>query len=140
MVKTLVCCPFLMCLIKTHQYCLNFKSTSHEVIIRNCTVNSYDTVLVFSGSIRKLKDRTAQLFIRTRGWHLDEKHLVIDGKPISGAFMDFGLYMFHNTKPRMDKGSAPYFYLPKMEHRTEAALWNEVFKFSENYMKIPQGL
>ena len=92
-----------------------------------------------SGSVRKLKENPAQLFIRTRGWHLDEKHLVIDGKPISGAFMDFGLYLFHNTKPRMDRGSAPYFYLPKMEHRTEAALWNEVFKFAENYLKIPQG-
>jgi len=91
------------------------------------------------GSIRKLKENPAQLFIRTRGWHLDEKHLVIDGKPISGAFMDFGLYFFHNTKPRMDRGSAPYFYLPKMEHRTEAALWNEVFEFAEDYMKIPQG-
>lgn len=91
------------------------------------------------GSVRTLKDRTAQLFVRTRGWHLDERHLVIDGKPISGALMDFGLYFFHNAKPRMDKGSAPYYYLPKMEHNLEAALWNDVFKFSEDYIKIPQG-
>jgi len=91
------------------------------------------------GSVRKLKEKVAQLLIRTRGWHLDEKHLVIDGRPISGAFMDFGLYFFHNAQIRMAKNSAPYYYLPKMEHRTEAALWNEVFKYSEDYMKIPQG-
>ena len=91
------------------------------------------------GSVRKLKERTAQLLVRTRGWHLDEKHLVIDGKPISGALMDFGLYFFHNVKPRMEKGSAPYYYLPKMEHHLEAALWNDVFKFSEDYLKVPLG-
>lgn len=91
------------------------------------------------GSVRRLKDKTAQLLIRTRGWHLDEKHLVVDGKPISGAFMDFGLYFFHNVNVRMANNSAPYYYLPKMEHRSEATLWNDVFKFSEDYLKIPRG-
>lgn len=70
---------------------------------------------------------------------MDEKHLVIDDKPVSGALMDFGLYFFHNVQIRLAKQSAPYYYLPKMEHHLEARLWNEVFKFSEDYLKVAQG-
>lgn len=91
------------------------------------------------GSVRKLKEKIAQLLIRVRGWHLDEKHLIVDNKPVAGAFMDFGLYFFHNLQVRMAKNSAPYYYLPKMEHHLEARLWNEVFKYSEDYLKVPQG-
>ena len=86
-----------------------------------------------------MKDKIAQLFVRTRGWHLDEKHLRIDGQPTAGAFMDFGLYFYHNIKERLAKNSSTYFYLPKMEHHLECRLWNDVFKFSEEYLTIPQG-
>lgn len=89
--------------------------------------------------MRKLKEKIAQLLVRVRGWHLDEKHLVVDEKPISGALMDFGLYFFHNVQIRMAKNSGPYYYLPKMEHHLETRLWNEIFKFSEDYLKVPQG-
>jgi len=91
------------------------------------------------GSVRKLKDKTAQLFVRTRGWHLTEHHLCVDGTPIAGALVDFGLHFFHNIHHRLSTGSATYFYLPKMEHALECRLWNDVFKFAEEYLKVPQG-
>jgi len=91
------------------------------------------------GSLRLLKDKIATLFVRTRGWHLDEKHIQIDGKPTAGAFMDFGLYFYHNIKQRLENNSSTYFYLPKMEHRLECRLWNDIFKFAEEYMKVPEG-
>jgi len=91
------------------------------------------------GSIRKLKDKTAQLFVRTRGWHLDEKHILIDGKPVSGGILDFALYFFHNIQTRISNNSSTYYYLPKMEHHLECRLWNDIFQFSENYLSIPEG-
>lgn len=91
------------------------------------------------GSLRKLNDKIATLFVRTRGWHLDEKHLQIDGQPTAGAFMDFGLYFYHNIKERLTKNSSTYFYLPKMEHHLECRLWNDIFKFSEEYLGVPKG-
>src|SRR5882757_3293277 len=73
-----------------------------------------------SGKAYRLNDKTAVLFVRPRGWHLPEMHVLIDGKPMSGALFDFGLYFFHNAKELLARGSGPYFYLPKMESRYEA--------------------
>lgn len=86
-----------------------------------------------------LHDKTATLMVRPRGWHLDEKHILWDHKPIPGCLMDFGLYFFHNAAALMAKGTAPYFYLPKMESHLEARLWNEIFVFSQQFLGIPQG-
>nr|XP_058955250.1 malate synthase-like [Pocillopora verrucosa] len=91
------------------------------------------------GSERRLKDKTACLLVRTRGLHLDEKHILCDGEPMSGALVDFGLYFFHNVHIRLANGSAPYYYLPKMETHLETRLWNDVFKSAQDYMKVPQG-
>ena len=91
------------------------------------------------GSVRRLKDKTACLLVRTRGLHLDEKHILCDGEPMAGALVDFGLYFFHNVHVRLAHGSAPYYYLPKMETHQETRLWNDVFKAAQDYMKVPQG-
>lgn len=87
----------------------------------------------------KLKEKTAVLLVRPRGWHLDEAHIWVDGKPMSGSLFDFGLYFFHNAHELLKRGSGPYFYLPKIEHYLEARLWNEAFVFSQNYLTIPIG-
>ena len=91
------------------------------------------------GKRYKLNDKTAVLIPRPRGWHLDEKHLKIDGKPVSGAIFDFALYFFHNAKELLSRGSGPYFYLPKLESHLEARLWNEIFVFAQNDLGMPQG-
>src|SRR6185503_12857565 len=75
----------------------------------------------------RLNDKVAVLLPRPRGWHLDEKHLLIDGQPVAGAIFDFGLFFFHNAKALLARGSGPYFYLPKMESHLEARLWNDIF-------------
>ncbi|WP_255518154.1 malate synthase A [Fulvivirga sp. M361] len=92
-----------------------------------------------SGKEYTLNPETAVLFVRPRGWHLEEKHILVDGEPMSGSLVDFGLYFFHNAAKLLQKGSGPYFYLPKMECYEEARLWNDVFKFSQDYLGIPQG-
>jgi len=92
-----------------------------------------------SGKRYRLQDRTAVLIPRPRGWHLDEKHLQVDGKAVSGALFDFGLFLFHNAKELIARGSGPYFYLPKMESHLEARLWNDIFVFSQEELKIPRG-
>src|SRR5213595_2662911 len=74
-----------------------------------------------------------------RGWHLEEKHFVVDGEPISGSLFDFGLYFFHNAEELIKRGFGPYFYLPKMESHLEARLWNDVFNLSQDYIAIPRG-
>lgn len=79
------------------------------------------------------------LFVRPRGWHLVEKHASIDGEPVSGSLFDFGLYFFHNAKALIEKGSGPYFYLPKLQSHLEARLWNDIFVFAQNYLGIPRG-
>lgn len=91
------------------------------------------------GKEYKLADKTATLIVRPRGWHLDEKHLLIDGLPIPGGFMDFGLYFFHNIKEATQRGTGCYFYLPKTEHWQETALWNDIFDWSEQRLSIPHG-
>ncbi|MBI3299222.1 MAG: malate synthase A [Elusimicrobia bacterium] len=91
------------------------------------------------GKDYRLNERTAVLFCRPRGWHLEEKHVLVDGKPMSGSLFDFGLYLFHNAKELLARGTGPYFYLPKLEGRREAALWNDVFVHSQEALGIPRG-
>ncbi len=91
------------------------------------------------GKAYKVNETTAVLLVRPRGWHLVEKHVLVDGQPISGSFFDFGLYFFHNATALLDRGWGPWFYLPKMESHLEARLWNDVFVFAQNYRRIPQG-
>jgi malate synthase len=92
-----------------------------------------------NGKKYSLNDETATLVVRPRGWHLEEKHVLLNGKPISGGLFDFGLYFFHNAKQLIANGSGPYFYLPKMESHKEARLWNDVFVFAQDELGIPQG-
>jgi malate synthase len=86
-----------------------------------------------------LGEKIATLMVRPRGWHLDEKHFLVNGKPISGSLFDFGLFLFHNAKALMAKGTGPYFYLPKMESHLEARLWNDVFNLAQDELGIPRG-
>jgi malate synthase len=92
-----------------------------------------------AGKHYQLKEKTAVLFVRPRGWHLPEKHLEVDGKPMSGSLFDFGLFFFHNAKAQLERGTRPYFYLPKMESHHEAALWNDVFVFAQEKLGVPRG-
>jgi len=92
-----------------------------------------------SGKKYALNERTAVLLVRPRGWHLDEKHVLVDGQPMSGSLFDFGLYFFHNAKALLDSGTGPYFYLPKMESHLEARLWNDAFVFAQKQLGIPNG-
>lgn len=87
----------------------------------------------------RLVERPATLLVRPRGWHLDEKHLTVDGTPIAGALMDFGLFLFHNAHRLLSHGSAPYLYLPKLEHHLEARLWNDVFVAAQTALDVPLG-
>jgi len=91
------------------------------------------------GKQYKLADKTATLLVRPRGWHLTEKHVVVDGTPMSGSLFDFGLYFFHNARTRVKQGSGIYLYLPKMESHLEARLWNDAFVFAQNELGVPQG-
>jgi malate synthase len=92
-----------------------------------------------SGKAYKLNPQVAVLLVRPRGWHLPEKHVLVDGQPMSGSLFDFGLYFFHNAKELLARGTGPYFYLPKMESHLEARLWNDVFKYSQDVLGIKQG-
>jgi malate synthase len=92
-----------------------------------------------TGKQYKLNEKTAVLFVRPRGWHLEERHVVVDGQPMSGSLFDFGLYFFHNAKELLENGSGPYFYLPKLESHKEARLWNDVFVFAQDKLGIKRG-
>jgi malate synthase len=92
-----------------------------------------------NGKKYELNEKTAVLMVRPRGLHLEEKHLLLEGKSISGSFLDFGLYFFHNAKALLEKGTGPYFYLPKLESHLEARLWNDIFVYAQNSLGIPQG-
>ncbi|HYM75373.1 MAG TPA: malate synthase A [Candidatus Dormibacteraeota bacterium] len=91
------------------------------------------------GKRYELNPSVATLLVRPRGWHLIEKHFLVDGKPMSGSLFDFGLYFFHNAQALIRKGTGPYFYLPKMESHLEARLWNDVFCFAQDELSIPRG-
>lgn len=86
-----------------------------------------------------LHEKIATLLVRPRGWHLNEKHMLVDGKPVSGGIFDLGLYFFHNARRLLAKGSGPYFYLPKMEGHLEARLWNDIFVMAQRELGIPNG-
>ncbi|MEU4923751.1 malate synthase A [Streptomyces parvus] len=87
----------------------------------------------------KSADELATVVMRPRGWHLEERHLQVDGVSVPGALVDFGLYFFHNAQRLIDLGKGPYFYLPKTESHLEARLWNDIFVFAQDYVGIPQG-
>jgi len=91
------------------------------------------------GKKYKLNDKIATLMVRPRGWHLNEKHVLMNGKPVSGSLFDFGLYFFHNHKRLKENGSGPYFYLPKLESHLEARLWNDIFNFAQDALGVPRG-
>ena len=107
--------------------------------------NIYDSVrrtITFTnpdGRVYELKDELATLVIRPRGWHLPERHISIDGAEASGSLVDFGLFFFHNAQELVNRGSGPYFYLPKMQSHLEARLWNDVFVYAQDKLGIPQG-
>ena len=92
-----------------------------------------------NGKTYKLNDKTATLIVRPRGWHLDEKHVTVDGQRVSGGIFDFALYLFHNAKELLSRGTGPYFYLPKMESHLEARLWNDIFVAAQESVGIPRG-
>src|SRR6202453_4551345 len=90
------------------------------------------------GKQYRLNEKTATLFVRPRGWHLPERHVLVQGQPISGSLFDFGLYFFHNAAALIARGTGPYFYLPKMESHREARLWNSVFNFAQETLGVPR--
>jgi len=92
-----------------------------------------------TGRHYSLNGKTAVLFVRPRGWHLPEKHILIDGGPMSGALFDFGLFFYHNAKELVARGTGPYFYLPKIESHLEARLWNDVFLHAQGRLGLPKG-
>ncbi|MDO9551800.1 malate synthase A [Rhodonellum sp.] len=107
-------------------------------------INLYDAIRnqidfeAENGKTYALNAKHAVLKVRPRGWHLEEKNMVINGEPLSASLVDFGLFFFHNAKKLLENGSGPYFYLPKLESHFEARLWNDVFVAAQDYLKIPQ--
>ena len=91
------------------------------------------------GKEYSLNGEIATLMVRPRGWHLVEKHFLVDGEPVSASLFDFGLYFFHNAKKLIARGTGPYYYLPKLENHREARLWNDVFNFAQDYIGVPRG-
>ena len=107
---------------------INLRDANHRTITLDANGKNY-----------QLNDKTAVLIPRPRGWHLDEKHVTLDGTPVSGGIFDFALYFFHNVKTLQRRGSNPYFYLPKLESHLEARLWNDIFVMAQNELGVPQG-
>ncbi len=91
------------------------------------------------GKQYRLNDETATLLVRPRGWHLEERHLTVDGEPVAGGLMDFGLYIHHNARDLIKQGSGPFFYLPKMESHLEARMWNDAMTLAEDHMGLDRG-
>lgn len=122
-------------------------NTPHWSNVVSGQVNLYDVVrkqvelTTPEGKQYKLRDdvQHAVPLVRPRGWHFDDKHVLVDGTPIVGALLDFGLYFFHNAQELVNRGSGPYFYLPKMESHLEARLWNDVFTHAQQELGIPHG-
>ena len=110
-----------------------------QVNLRNRWLGKLDFTDPDTGKNYTLGPNAAVLMVRPRGWHLPERHVTIGGKPIAGGLLDFGLYLFHNAKSAMDAGSGPYFYLPKLESRHEAALWSDVFAYCEERLGLARG-
>ena len=117
----------------TWENCLNGQINLRDAVNGNIAFVSPE------GKQYQLIDNPATLIVRPRGWHLNEKHVLVDGKPIAGGIFDFGLFFFHNAKNLLEKGSGPYFYLPKFESYLEARLWNDIFVRAQDMLNIPQG-
>lgn len=129
---------------KAFMACLEDATTPTWENVMEGQINLRDAVLrtisfEANGKVYELNDKTATLIVRPRGLHLEEKHVYVDGKPISGGFFDFGLYFYHNAQQLIQNGSGPYFYLPKLESHLEVRLWNDVFLFAQRYIGIPRG-
>ncbi|NDU74742.1 malate synthase A [Actinomadura sp. DSM 109109] len=112
-----------------------------QLNLRDALDRTIDFTDARSGKTYALKDdgELATIVVRPRGWHMEEKHLLVDGEPMSGSLFDFGLYFFHCGRRQLDKGKGPYFYLPKMESHLEARLWNDAFNLAQDALEIPRG-
>jgi len=121
----------------------NTPTWSNQIEGQSNLIDAVQRTITFSdpstGKSYKLNAKTAVLLVRPRGWHLDERHLLVDGRPMSGALFDLGLYFFHNAKELLARGTGPYFYLPKLESHLEARLWNDIFVFAQRELGVPQG-
>jgi len=119
-------------------HCPTFANTVNgQINIRDAVRG--DISISQGGKTYALNKKIATLLVRPRGWHLVEKHVTVDGAPVSGSIYDFALYFFHNAKAKLAAGSGPYFYLPKMESHLEARLWNDVFNAAQDYCGVPRG-
>jgi malate synthase len=117
----------------TWENCLSGQTNMRDAVRRTITFTAPN------GKYYKLKDKIATLLVRPRGWHMEEKHVLVDGQPMSASLFDFGLYFFHNAKESVKRGFGPYFYLPKMESHLEARLWNDVFNLAQDLLQVPRG-
>ncbi len=116
----------------TWENMINGQINLRDAVRRNITLEQ-------NGKHYQLNDKSAVLILRPRGWHLDEKHVLLDGRPVSGGIFDFALYFFHNARELLARGSGPYFYLPKLESHLEARLWNDIFVMAQDEIGVPQG-
>ncbi len=110
-----------------------------QVNLKDAVAGTISYIDTETGKFRKLDKETSTLMVRPRSWHLEEKNFLINGEPVSASLFDFGLFFFHNAKTLVDKGTGPYFYLPKIESRLEARLWSNVFVFAQDEFGIPIG-
>ena len=110
-----------------------------QINLRNRWLGKLDYADPDTGKHYALGANPAVLLVRPRGWHLDERHVTVDGQPVAGGLFDFGLYLWHCARLALDAGSGPYFYLPKLESRHEAALWSDVFEFAEEWLGLERG-
>jgi malate synthase len=117
----------------TWDNCVGGQVNLRDAVRRTITYQSPE------GKSYRLAEKTATLMVRPRGWHLPEKHVLIDGRPVSASLFDFGLFFFHNAHELLRRGTGPYFYLPKLEHHLEARLWNEVFLEAQQALGLPLG-
>jgi malate synthase len=110
-----------------------------QINLRDAINKTISYVNPENGKSYRLNEQTAVLMVRPRGWHLNEKHVLVDGEIMSGSLFDFGLFFFHNAKQLLANGTGPYFYLPKMESHLEARLWNDVFVLAQDELGVAQN-
>jgi len=112
---------------------------SGQVNLKEAVRRAIRHVAPETGKLYELSDNPATLMVRPRGWHLPERHVLVDGRPVPGSLFDFGLYFFHNVRALRERGTGPYFYLPKLESHLEARLWNDVFTLAQRELDVPSG-